>query len=362
MEDTHHLGLTALEAQIVRVNYVEREVREKEIGLLPTEVPGEILIMVKGRENGELFQKSLMEPLEETDVVYSLVSTIAKDYADLQDVGRLARDLDVELSVHAPYYMDFVNTNDEDTLQRSYTALRCTSEIARALGAKVVTCHMGIYRGEIEDAVDNVVANLKPFVQWMKDEKMENKLGVETSGKQDVFGSLDEVVDAVRQLKNTIPVLNFSHIHSRESGSLMSRESYEPIFERIMKIQKDNFHSHFSGVEHGGGNEKRYTPIKKGDLKFEHLVDYLLEQDFSMTLISSSPLMEHDAMYMRVIYERQAIKREAKRLRMEEKAREEFAALASKKIKEVLKEDDEPEEAPVPSEKKVEKAKPKPPA
>jgi deoxyribonuclease-4 len=38
----------------------------------------------------------------------------------------------------------------------------------------------------------------------------------------------------------------------------------------------------------------------------------MLENNFDVTVISSSPLMEHDAMYMKVIYERLALRKEMK--------------------------------------------------
>ncbi|MEK6851180.1 MAG: endonuclease IV, partial [Candidatus Thermoplasmatota archaeon] len=41
-----------------------------------------------------------------------------------------------------------------------------------------------------------------------------------------------------------------------------------------------------------------------GDLRFEPLAECLLDNDYDLTLISSSPLLEHDAMYMKVILER----------------------------------------------------------
>ena len=68
-------------------------------------------------------------------------------------------------------------------------------------------------------------------------------------------------------------------------------------------------------MEHEGGNEKRITPIKKGDLRFEPLADFLVDEDPNITVISSSPLLEHDAMYMKVIYERVLTKRVAKELK-----------------------------------------------
>ena len=65
-------------------------------------------------------------------------------------------------------------------------------------------------------------------------------------------------------------------------------------------------------MEHADGNELRYTPIKKGDLRFEPLAECILDNNYDITLISGSPLLEHDAMYMKVMLERVLARRVAK--------------------------------------------------
>ena len=48
------------------------------------------------------------------------------------------------------------------------------------------------------------------------------------------------------------------------------------------------------------GNALHYTQIKKSDLKFEPFAEFLAEEGdwLDITIISDSPLLEHDAMYM----------------------------------------------------------------
>ena len=49
-----------------------------------------------------------------------------------------------------------------------------------------------------------------------------------------------------------------------------------------------------------------YTQLKKSDLKFEPLAEYLAEEGdwLDVTVISDSPLLEHDAMYMLQQYDK----------------------------------------------------------
>jgi deoxyribonuclease-4 len=138
---------------------------------------------------------------------------------------------------------------------------------------------------------------------------------METSGKQEVLGDLDEVLAICKRVSGVIPVLNFAHIHARGNGSLKKKEDFQEIFDKTLRITKDNLYSHFSGVEYEDGSENRYTPIKKGDLKFEPLAECILDNNINITVISGSPLLEHDAMYMKVILERVLTRREAKAMR-----------------------------------------------
>ncbi len=107
-------------------------------------------------------------------------------------------------------------------------------------------------------------------------------------------------------------MINFAHLHARENGILREPQDFAEIFDRTKKYIRDSYYTHFAGVEHEGGNEKRVTPIKKGDLRFEPLAEYLVENVPNITIISSSPLLEHDAMYMKVIFERVLMKKVTK--------------------------------------------------
>ena len=149
-------------------------------------------------------------------------------------------------------------------------------------------------------------------MDWWKDNEIRPTLGLETSGRQEVFGSLEEVLELCDKVKATVPVINFAHVHARENGGLREPKDFGALLDRTKDYVGNTFYTHFSGVEHEGGNEKRITPIKKGDLKFEPLAEYLAEFSPNITVISSSPLLEHDAMYMKVIYERVLTKKVAK--------------------------------------------------
>jgi deoxyribonuclease-4 len=322
IEDVHTLGLNAMEIQFVRVNVFERYATEEEAGLTPLDLEGELVVDVMRYVNDDdvepIWDKNLK--LEEGDILRVLTCGIGSDYNELRNTGRLARELDVELSLHTPYYMDL--SGEDEIAERSINNVVYGGLIADAIGAGVVVTHMGLY-GEMdhEEATESVIEKMELLTSEFQARKIKARIGLETSGKQVVYGNLDEILEVVSKVKGTVPVLNFPHIHAREHGSLQTKEEFQEVFDRTRKASHLKwFYTHFSGVQHEGGNEKRYTPIKKGDLKFEPLAECVLENDFSVTIISSSPLLEHDAMYMKVILERVMLKRETKLQRLMKEA------------------------------------------
>jgi deoxyribonuclease-4 len=98
-----------------------------------------------------------------------------------------------------------------------------------------------------------------------------------------------------------------AHIHARGHGRMRTSEDYSELFEQVRKqYGGKKFYCHFAGIEHRMGNALHYTQIKKSDLKFEPFAEFLAEEGewLDITIISDSPLLEHDAMYMLQHYDK----------------------------------------------------------
>jgi deoxyribonuclease-4 len=333
IEDVHNLGLTAMEVQLVRVNLNERYATDDDIGRAPREIPGELIVQIGRREDRkEILVSSLDATIEKGDVLYSLAAGIADDYAELADLGTLARELDIELSLHTPYYMDLADADGLAT--KSIDSIRWGGMLAHAMGASIVVTHLGMF-GELasKEALARIAKSLRALRDAFKRAKIAPRLGVEASGRQEVVGSLEEVVALAKAVPGIVPVLNFAHVHARGFGSLKRPEDFADVFAKIRRFSGGHMHAHFSGVEHADGNELRYTPIKKGDLRFEPLAECLLDGDYDLTLVSSSPLLEHDAMYMKVILERVLAKRLVRPSKPEKPERPEKPARTEKEAR-----------------------------
>ena len=224
---------------------------------------------------------------------------------ELPLIKELGSELDVRLTVHAPYYMDLLG--EEEYVKRSMDNGLWSGDMAREVGADMVATHIGIYHEySEEDALEKVIKDIRWLRDRYKKNGLECSIGIETSGRQKVFGSVDEVLQINKRVKNTVPILNIGNIHSREGGSLREVDDFQDLFEKVRKVTKsDDFYLHFSGVEHADGDKIMGTPIKKGDLRFDPLAEAMLNnEDWSFTVISESPLLEHDAVYMKLILDR----------------------------------------------------------
>lgn len=310
---------------MVRVNVFDRFPDEEEVGLSPLEVESDLIMeIVRVKNKKEVRLTRPTEKIREDDALITLASGLAQNFIELRELGQMGKEMDVQLSMHTPYYMDLAS-NSELTA-RCMDNIRWAGIMTDQMEGNLVVTHLGLAPEKTKkQAKKNITENIASIMEWWEDNKIKPLLGFETSGRQEVFGSLDEVLEMCDQIKGTVPVINFAHAHARENGSLREPADFGALLDRVRDYIGGNFYTHFSGVEHEGGNERRITPIKKGDLKFEPLADYLAEENPSITIISSSPLLEHDAMYMKVIYERVLTKKVAKesKVRKAEKDRDE---------------------------------------
>ena len=271
----------------------------------------------------------------ETMEVQTVRMIAPQHFEQYWQAGVLANKTEFEMNIHGPYYSELLG--DKVERGRSLTKIESTLQAAKTINARHITLHAGHYgemgRGvQANEQLANIFAgivervheiwhdddDIYPVFPWLKD-GTPSKIGIETSGRQELWGSLEEVLEVVNHVEGTVPVLNIAHIHSRGHGSMRTSEDYGEMFDQVREsIGTKEFYCHFSGVEHRTGNAMHYTQIKKSDLNFEPLAEFIVEEGgwLDITLISDSPLLEHDAMYMLQNIEK------ARHKQLERKARE----------------------------------------
>ena len=269
-----------------------------------------IPLSCKGRTNkdGLVYTKQVLD-LNAMEIQFVRGLFVMGD-EEAQFIKDYSKENDVEMHVHAPYYINLAG--DEET-ELSFDKILFSAKSANKMGAETVVIHPGYYGEHNEKkTMKKIIKNTKKIHNMFKKEKIKVKIGLETMGKQKVFGDLDEIIEVCSNVKGTIPVIDLGHIHARGNGCLKKREDFEGVFEKLKPLKLKHYLIHLTGVLYENGNELYHLPIKKGDMPLMPLIDVVLDNNYNVTFISESPLMEHDAVYIRLQVEKAIMKRTGK--------------------------------------------------
>jgi deoxyribonuclease-4 len=228
-----------------------------------------------------------------------------------QFIKEYAQKNDIEIHVHAPYYLNLAGDREEITM--SFEKIMKSAQMADSIGSKTLIIHPGFYaENSQKKTMKMIIKNSKKIVSMFKKEKIKTKLAMETMGKQKVFGSLDEIIEVCQHVKEVIPVLDLAHIHARGNGCIKERGDFEALFDKLKPLRMRHYLIHVTGVLYDNGNELYHVPIKKGDMPIAPLIEIILDRNLNVTFISESPLLEHDAVYIRLQIEKAIMKRTGK--------------------------------------------------
>ncbi|MEM2925307.1 MAG: TIM barrel protein [Methanocellales archaeon] len=208
--------------------------------------------------------------------------------------GKIAMENKIELTVHAPYYIN-LSSNKTETVEKSKQWIISSAKVASALNSNLVVFHPGYETG---NARELIVKTLNEIIEELHSIGIKNVLlGLETTGKQSQFGSIEEIKEVVEEVEGTKPVLDFAHIHARTNGALKSKKAFELVFD---SFNLDSYHIHFTAVEYSGGNEKKHLALN-GEPDFKLLAEVLIERGYDATIICESPFLERDALKMKEV-------------------------------------------------------------
>ena len=212
---------------------------------------------------------------------------VRMDPKSAREVGALAREKGVLLSVHAPYYINLAS-EEKEKLAASKKRLLDSCQRAHAMGARNVTFHAGFYQtrtaGQTYERIKKALVGLQKQIARRK---WQVTLCPEVTGKPSQFGSLEELLHLKKETGCGITV-DFSHLYARQQGDI----DYAAILKKLPK----KFHAHFSGIEYGPKGERRH--IRTTPEFFEPLARELVNRKPDITIISESPKPYEDAMMM----------------------------------------------------------------
>ncbi|MCE8426244.1 MAG: TIM barrel protein [Candidatus Methanoperedens sp.] len=219
-------------------------------------------------------------------------------------VGRIAKKLDVGLSVHAPYYIN-LNARGE-TLIKSKERIMNSARIGYICGARNVIIHAGFFQEEPHETVyRKIKGELVDIIGTLRNEGVDIMLRIETMGRKSQFGSIDDVLD-ITEIEGVLPCIDFSHLHAI-SGKNNSLEEFSAIFSRVEeKLGRkglDDMHMHVSGIEYSEKGELNHLIFAESDFKYRELSRALFDFNVGGMLICESPNLESDALLFKKEYD-----------------------------------------------------------
>jgi len=216
-----------------------------------------------------------------------------------KECGKVAKELNIKLSVHAPY---FINLSSAEKLKIKQSKKRILDSVERAhlMNADVIVFHPGYY-GKLspEETYEMIKEGCEDLVDIIKSKGWNVRLGLETTGKLSQFGTLDEIIRIHKKLKLCVPVVDFSHMLARQQGKI----DYGKILNKLKALKLKHYHTHFSGIEFSEKGERRHLTIDNEQPPFKPLAKEILKKKINITIISESPVLEQDSLIMKKTFE-----------------------------------------------------------
>ncbi len=237
-------------------------------------------------------------------------------------VGKLAGELGISLSVHAPYYIN-LNASDEEKLISSIKRIVDSARVGYIAGARDIVFHPAWYGGSSSrEVLLKVEEAIKRIIDELDSEGIADRiiLRPETMGGLTQFGTLEELLELsvrlrAQGIKNVEPCLDFAHMFARSLGEINDYDSFRKILEDYRDAlggeALKRLHVHLSniGFSEKKGETRHYNhdelPEETGiSVDYRAVLKALKDTGAEGVVISETPVMEKGALeYKRVFAE-----------------------------------------------------------
>ena len=239
---------------------------------------------------------------------YEAGNGLAANSATLLAIGQEAKKYNISMSYHTPYFISLSGVVEEKRL-KSIDYIKQSLDASKLLGAKTIVVHAGsaakISRDEAMRLAGDTLARTVASVDTYG-----IKIGIETMGKINQLGTLDEVLELCRIDPAYVPVIDFGHLNARELGGFfVTADDYLKVFDKIdRKVGFDilnTLHCHFSKIEWTQSGEKKHLTFQDTVYgpNFEPFIEAIVKAGISPNVIcESAGTQSDDALAMKKYY------------------------------------------------------------
>lgn len=223
-------------------------------------------------------------------------------------IKNTANENHVEISIHAPYFMNL--NADEDEWPKSRKRLMDAARYGHLAGASDIIFHPGSYFGRPpEEVLETAIPRLRDCVTELRDNGNPVTLRPETMGKGALLGSLEDTLVMAKEIDGVEPCIDFAHLHARAGDGTVN--SYKEWMSLMSSYQKalgkrslKRIHAHLSGIEYGPKGERNHLFLEDSDFDLKALLKALSDMGCSGRILCESPeYMDRDALVIKSAWE-----------------------------------------------------------
>ncbi len=173
----------------------------------------------------------------------------------------------VEISAHAPYFINFANPDDE-MAEKSFGYVLDTAKVLKEMGGKRVVFHPAAQgKATREEAVALTEKRLRILRDLIYESGLQDMIFCpETMGKLAQIGTVEEITRFCQIDPVFTPCIDFGHINAREQGSLKTVEDYQSRLQYMIDglgyERMKHFHSHFSKIMYSAKGEIKHLTFE----------------------------------------------------------------------------------------------------
>ncbi len=225
-------------------------------------------------------------------------------------IGSEADKYQIEISVHAPYFINFASVEPE----KAENSIRYLTESLQALrwfGGKRCVFHPG---SEGKQPRSEAFARTKDMVE--KTVEIIDSLGLgdlyicpETMGKFSQIGTVDEVIELSKISDNIYPCVDFGHVNCVLGGGLKTTDDFQRIIDKMFdglgEEKTKNMHVHFSKIMYTAKGEVKHLTFEDTIYgpEFEPFAEVIVNNGLTPHILSESAGTQgKDSFFMKKCY------------------------------------------------------------
>ena len=241
---------------------------------------------------------------------YEAGNGLSAGEASLRKVGEEAKKHGILMSLHTPYFISLSGIDPEKRL-KSVDYIKKSLWAAELLGADTIVIHSGsAAKISREEAMSLARDTLEKIIEDVGDTPIH--LGLETMGKINQLGTLEEVIELCKTDRHYYPVVDFGHLNARNIGEYYTdADSYRRTFDLVAEGLGDeiakNMHCHFSKIMYTSAGEKKHLTFDDEEFgpAFEPLAEAIIKEGLTPRIICESDgTMAEDALFMKNLVRR----------------------------------------------------------